>query len=75
VNSAGAECIATLGGRPVDGVVSDGGHVGDDAKRGGNVTRDSSRQTHHSFLQTGPTQSGTKEAGSGLLREQYQKLD
>jgi hypothetical protein len=74
VNGAGAEDIAKLADRSVDGAVSDDRQVGDDAKCSGNVIRDQSRQSHHSFLRTGPTQSGAKEAGSGLLSESYQKM-
>jgi len=75
VNGTSAETIATRSDRLVDGTASDGGQVDDDAERCGNVSRDQSRYSHHSFLRTGPTQSGAKEAGSGLLFELYQKRD
>lgn len=62
----------TLGGRPAEGGVIGEGEFGNNAERCRDIARQWSRQSHHAFLRTGPTYSGAKEAGSGLLRASYQ---
>jgi hypothetical protein len=71
VHGTRAEGI-TLGGRPVEGGVTGEGEFGNNAERCCDIAREWSRQSHRAFLRTGPTYSGAKEAGSGLLRKWYQ---